>query len=317
MSEVRGEPARAGWIRPTPEYSLPLFEFLKAREYRCVALSERLKRWADLDASRIRFRALEGNKPWIHRGGVLPSVACPERDPETIDGAALLQPDGRGLCILPETEDGLRGFVALAGASRPLSSLIGPAEALDKVAMMLEVKPLEAKKYLLMLLQTSESPGSPPERGGFGANPSALKGKLEIRRATIRDFARLCSMHEAYEREEMGSREPLFAASLPERILGILRKQIAVVAMLDGTIVGKANTNARGVGVDQLGGVYVSPEARRGGIGSMMVESLVSYLSSLGRGVCLYVRPENEAARRLYIKLGFVGAGSYAAYRFR
>jgi len=316
MSDARGEPSRRGWTRPTPEYSGALFTFLKAEEYRCVALSERMKPWADPGAAGIRFRGLEGDKPWIHRGGLSPHSAGPGGDPGTIDGAALLRPDGRGLCILPGTDEGLRGFISVAEANGSLSSLIGPGEALDKVAMMLEVKPIEMKKYLLMRFQAPASPGALPERLSLGAKPSALKGEFEIRRATIKDFPKLCSLHEAYEREEIGSREPLFAASLPERIIRILRKQLAVVAIIDGTIVGKANTNARGLGIDQLGGVYVSPEARRRGLGFLMVESLLSHLTSLGRGVCLYVRPENEAARRLYIKLGFFEAGTYAAYRF-
>ena len=317
MSDARGEASRRGWTRPTPEDSGALLAFLKAEEYRCVALSERMKPWADPGAAGIRFRGLEGGKPWIHRGGLLPRSAGSVADPGIVDGAALLQSDGRGLCILPETDAGLRGFIALAGANGPLFSLIGPGEALDRVAMMLELKPLETRKFLLMRLQTRSSPGALPERFSLGSKPSALKGEFEIRRATIRDFSKLCSLHEAYEREEIGSREPFFAASLPERIIRILRKQLAVVAIIDGTIVGKANTNARGLGIDQLGGVYVSPEARRRGLGFFMVESLASHLSSLGRGICLYVRPENEAARRLYIKLGFVEAGTYASYRFR
>lgn len=317
MSEARGEPSRAGWVRPTPEYSRPLLEFLKAQEYRCVALSERVKRWADPDASRVGFRGLEGKRPWIHRAGLAPPAAGPDEDPRVIDGAALLGPEGRGLCILPESEEGVYGFIALAGSKRPLSSLIGPGEALDRVATALGVRPIETKKYLLMLYRAPSSPDVLHESPGLGSNIPAPKGKLEIRHATIRDFSRLCSMHEAYEMEEMGGREPLFAASLPERIIGMLRKQIVVVAIRDGTIVGKANTNARGLGVDQLGGVYISPEARRGGIGSLMVEGLVSHLSSLGRGVCPYVRPDNETALRLYFKRGFVEAGSYASYRFR
>ena len=79
---------------------------------------------------------------------------------------------------------------------------------------------------------------------------------------------------------------------------------------------GKPTRIPEALGIDQLGGIYVSPEMRRRGLGSMMVENLVSLLASLGRGVCLYVRSENEEARRLYIKLGFVDAGTYASYRF-
>jgi ribosomal protein S18 acetylase RimI-like enzyme len=316
MSDACGEPSRAGWIRLTPDYSGALVEFLMAEEYRCVALSERLKRWVDRGESGGRLRGMDGNRPWIHRRGMFPSAESVAQTPGFIDGAALLQQDGAGLCILPASEEGVREFVSVADAGGALSSLIGPGEDLDRVAAILASAPSEARKYLLMRFSPPSPSGVLSESGFSGAKIAARKGGIEIRRATLRDFSSLCSLHEAYEKEEIRSRQLLFAASLPERIIRILRKQIAVVAIIDGKVVGKANTNARGLGIDQLGGIYVSPEMRRRGLGSMMVENLVSLLASLGRGVCLYVRSENEEARRLYIKLGFVDAGTYASYRF-
>jgi len=316
MSDMRGGHSLAGWTRLTPEYSGALAEFLRAEEYRCVTLSERLKGWANRGTSGYRLCGLDGSRPWIHHSGIFPSAASAARNSGFIDGAALLQPDGGGLCILPGNDEGIREFISIADAGGALSALTGPGEDLDRVAAVLEVAPLEARKYLLMRLPPPSSPDIHPESVSLGPKAIARKGGIEIRRATIRDFSSLCSLHEAYEREEIRSHQLLFAAWLPERIMGILRKQIAVVAISEGKIVGKANTNARGLGVDQLGGIYVSPEARRRGVGSMMVESLVSFLVSLGRGVCLYVRPENEEARRLYVTLGFIDAGTYASYRF-
>ncbi len=233
-----------------------------AEEYRCVTLSERLKGWANRGTSGYRLCGLDGSRPWIHHSGIFPSAASTARNSGFIDGAALLQPDGRGLCILPGNDEGIREFISIADAGGALSALTGPGEDLDRVAAVLEVAPLEARKYLLMRLPPPSSPDIHPESVSLGQKAIARKGGIEIRRATIRDFSSLCSLHEAYEREEIRSHQLLFAAWLPERIMGILRKQIAVVAIIEGKIVGKANTNARGLGVDQLGGIYVS--RRRG-----------------------------------------------------
>jgi predicted GNAT family acetyltransferase len=71
-----------------------------------------------------------------------------------------------------------------------------------------------------------------------------------------------------------------------------------------------------GLRTDQLGGIYVKPDERKKGIGTFMVGNLVTMLRNGNRDVCLYVRLDNGAARRIYGKLGFVDAGSYAALHF-
>jgi len=139
---------------------------------------------------------------------------------------------------------------------------------------------------------------------------------MEIRRASMKDIVTLCSLHGAYEEEEMPKAPWFRLPSLPERMVGMLKRQIVVIASVDGRPVGKANTNARGLRTDQLGGIYVRPEARNKGIGTLMVSGLSSMLRNENRDVCLYVRPENGAARRIYGKLGFADAGSYAAFHF-
>ena len=304
------------WIPLTAEYSAVLSTFLIEEEYRCIALSERLRSWLERGGISGRFRGLDGSKPWIHCGEIPSAAAIVSEGSGFVDGVALLRPDGTGFCILPESAEGVRGFASIVRAAGTLSSLTGMGEDLERIAVALGVSPLEARSYLLMRFNANASRGLPFFGLSQGANLSPGNQEIEVRRATVRDFSSLCSLHEAYEREEIGSRQLLFAASLPERIMRILGKQIAVVATIKGKIVGKANTNARGLRSDQIGGVYVIPELRRRGVGALMVGSLTSLLAASGRGICLYVRPENEGACRLYAALGFIQAGTYGSCSF-
>lgn len=322
--------------------SSSLAAFLAEEEYRCVALSERLKRLlGQRGEAALRAFGREGSAPLVHLDGHSAAASAGDEagapagyvagasvGDGAVDGAALLRHDGSGWCILPRDGSGLKEFTELARGTGGLFSLTGPGEDLERIAAALSLTPSDTRRYILMRFppvgaarsgaDAASSIGSAisGSSAARGTRILSKRGSIEIRRASVLDFPALCSLHDAYENEEISTRHRLFSTALPERIMSMLKKQIVVLAFSEGKAIGKANTNARGILTDQLGGIYVSPDARRRGVGAAMVGSLVALLRGQGRGVCLYLRPDNDPARRLYEKLGFFEAGSYASFCF-
>jgi hypothetical protein len=67
--------------------------------------------------------------------------------------------------------------------------------------------------------------------------------------------------------------------------------------------IAKAATNARGLVFDQIGGVFTLPRYRGLGVGRAVVEFL---LSGLSKPTSLFVKQHNQAAIRMYARLGYV-----------
>jgi len=62
--------------------------------------------------------------------------------------------------------------------------------------------------------------------------------------------------------------------------------------------------------------VWVDPEVRRRGHGTRGLRDLCRRLLERTPAVCLFVRPENDAAIRLYEKVGMRRVGSYRSLLF-
>jgi len=140
---------------------------------------------------------------------------------------------------------------------------------------------------------------------------AAIPG-LVIREPELADLDSLTALHAAYEKEEVLSagrqQKPAVSRMNTERLFANQRMLVAEVA---GKIVGKINTNAAGFTRYQVGGVYVMPEYRGRGIATVMAGEFVSALVASGRGISLFVKKSNVAARRLYLGIGFEPAGDY------
>ena len=90
-----------------------------------------------------------------------------------------------------------------------------------------------------------------------------------------------------------------------------LRDELVYVAELDGVPVAKAATNARGFGVDQIGGVYTVPEKRSKGLAARVVADLLETVFRDKAAACLFVKKKNRPALALYDRLGFTPVTDY------
>jgi len=84
---------------------------------------------------------------------------------------------------------------------------------------------------------------------------------------------------------------------------------VALVAEDDGELVGCVYANLSSPGFGYVFGLYVVPEARRRGIALGLMRRVARVLADAGRPyLLLTVDTPNEAARRLYERLGFADA---------
>jgi ribosomal protein S18 acetylase RimI-like enzyme len=146
----------------------------------------------------------------------------------------------------------------------------------------------------------------PPEAAETGLRP-----------ATLDDFELLLPACAAAHREELGL-DPLRRD--PEGFRWRTRSQIedgrSWVWTEDGTILFKAEASAWTPGAVQLQQVWVDPVARNEGYGQRGMRDLCRRLLEQAPRVCLFVRPENAPAIRVYEAIGMERTISYRSLIF-
>jgi len=161
------------------------------------------------------------------------------------------------------------------------------------------------------------SPASPRPSPAARADAGPPTGACRTRLAGPADLDELYPLQEAYEKEEVLTLIHRFEPAATRAALArSLEERIVVAAEVGGFLVGKAGTNARAFGLDQVGGVYVAPPYRGRGIGRALMEDLLGRLASEGRGASLFVKTHNEPARGLYSSLGFEDLADFRADYF-
>ncbi|MDR2740826.1 MAG: GNAT family N-acetyltransferase [Treponema sp.] len=154
------------------------------------------------------------------------------------------------------------------------------------------------------LLYTDQEPQA-------GILPNSPPGLL-LRPVDVTDIEALFPLQAAYEREEVLPPDTVFnPASCRLTLERIVSREYVLAACLGSRIVGKANTNAESFTRYQIGGVYVHTDCRGLGIATLMTATLVRELIARGKGVSLFVKKRNVAARAVYRRIGFVSAGEY------
>jgi len=147
-----------------------------------------------------------------------------------------------------------------------------------------------------------------PDPKGFSSGPS----NLVLRVPKLTDLDEIAPLQAAYEQEEVLPKGSVFSPAASRiNISNIIYRGQVLAAEICGRLVGKINISAVSFTRYQVGGVYVHPDFRGLGIARRMATEFIAPLINEGRGVTLFVKKTNLAARRLYAGIGFTVMGDY------
>ena len=142
-------------------------------------------------------------------------------------------------------------------------------------------------------------------------------GETGLRPARVSDLDVLVPACAAAHREEIGL-DPL--SRDPDGFRWRTRQQIedgrSWLWLEDGVIRFKAEASARTPSAVQLQQVWTDPSARRNGYAQRGLADLCRLLLAQTPNVCLFVRPENTPALRLYDSIGMTRALTYRSLIF-
>jgi ribosomal protein S18 acetylase RimI-like enzyme len=183
-----------------------------------------------------------------------------------------------------------------------IQGLVEDTERLEAAALGLGRITADRFDYDLMVLDDEPNPEC-LRRGPPG---------LILRKPEAADTEALFTLQAAYEQEEVIPRGGAFNPAASRLYLEqLLKKEYVLAAELGGRIVGKINTSGEAFTRCQIGGVYVLPGCRGLGIGVRMTAALVRNLRAAGKGVSLFVKKRNHAARAVYRRVGFRAIADY------
>ncbi len=270
------------WVFLTDELLGPLVRFIGPRESGCVPFTEQLHEERRLQLPpRRHFRAV------VRR-----------ETSDKITGAILQNVNGVYYPVLhPSRPDIERQAVAmLLRGSRRIFSILGRA---PDVLALEAVFPRSASQQLDYHLMSQSTP--PPEV----ALPRLPRG-MTVREVGEEATRYLFDIQKRYEIEEVLLPGNTFSPSATfDHLRRTLREQIVLVAEVDGTPIGKVNTNARGIFYDQVGGMYTERRVRSRGVGSALMLRLLQRIAAEHKSAALFVKKNNAAALRLYQGIGF------------
>jgi hypothetical protein len=158
-----------------------------------------------------------------------------------------------------------------------------------------------------------DRPGQPV----YAITEAPSPGDTGLRAATDEDFELLVPACAAAHEEEIGV-DPL--ARDPEGFRWRTRSQIqegrSWLWVEDGTILFKAEASAWTPSAVQLQQVWVDPPVRNRGYAQRAMRDLIRLLLEQAPAVCLFVRPENAPAIRVYENVGMRPHGVYRSLIF-
>ena len=207
-----------------------------------------------------------------------------------------------GVNVVP-TGRGCGAFAREAARSAP-RMLIGEAGAVTDLWAAAEERLPRPRE---------DRPGQPV----FVIHDPPAAGESGLRPATLDDLELLMPACAAAHEQELGL-DPLTrdAEGFRWRTRSQIEEERSWLWEEDGVIRFKAEASAWTPSAVQLQQVWVDPEARRQGYGARGLSDLCGLLLERVPTVCLFVRPENEAAIRLYERIGMVRTISYRSLIF-
>jgi ribosomal protein S18 acetylase RimI-like enzyme len=183
-----------------------------------------------------------------------------------------------------------------------LHGLAADTDTLEKILRPAGLFARERRGFNLMALDAALSPRT-----------FQVPRSLTLRKPALSDIDQLTPLQEAYQKEEVLRNPDEYSRKICRLGLKkIIEKDRALIAEIDGAIVGKINTNALAYNRYQLGGVYVLPAFRGRGIASCMTAAFTRILLAEGKGVSLFVKKNNKSAESVYRRCGFVKIADYS-----
>jgi len=135
---------------------------------------------------------------------------------------------------------------------------------------------------------------------------------LVLRIPQMSDINEMAVLQAAYEKEEVLPKGSSFNPDASRfHTANLISGGRILAAEVDGRLAGKINVNAVSFTRYQVGGVYVDPQYRGRGIAKRMAYEFIASLIKEGKDVTLFVKKNNESARRLYGALGFQKSKDY------
>jgi predicted GNAT family acetyltransferase len=216
----------------------------------------------------------------------------------SVSDCILFSSTGLLLPMLSRTDGAQEGLSAvLRDLRETVHSIMGVGRSVKAIEELLPLPPTTRIEYFLMTL---------PRECLRPALPSPQTEGVRVRKADIHDDEELFPLQKGYELEEVVINPSHFNDGQSMKLLRqSLREEIVYEAERSGVPVGKAATNARGFGVDQIGGVYTTPRERGKGIGGLVVTALLREVFAEKKAACLFVKKRNFPAIALYERLGF------------
>jgi predicted GNAT family acetyltransferase len=241
---------------------------------------------------------IAGTDPW-RLGGELWGFG------DRLDGLCFA---GANLIPIRGDRDALRAFADRAAhRGRTCSSLVGPSAPVlgiwDELAG--SWGPAREVRADQPLLAMSGLPDVPPDPLVRAVRPHEIGMYLP---AAIAMFT-----------EEVGI-DPTAGdggAGYRARVAELIASGRAFARFEDGEVVFKAEIGAVSRWVGQLQGVWVHPQRRGQGLGTIGTAAVVEHLvCGMGRAASLYVNSYNLVARATYHRVGFRQVGAYATILF-
>ena len=282
------------WVRLNDELLDPLMRFLGPLEAGCVSFTEKLIHDHHLSVpSRRAFSVVVR----LERG-------------LSVTGAILQNLSGLYYPVLDPAKPVVEQEAVrrLARSSRQLYSIMGRAQDVTALENALMRPPVQYLEYHLMS-QAEAPPEVPLPR---------LPRDMTIREAAPDEARYLFDIQKKYEIEEVLLPGNTFSPSATMHLLRkTLRDQVVLVAEIERTPVGKANTNARGVFYDQIGGVFTERALRSRGIGTGLMLRLLKRIASEHKNASLFVKKDNAPAQTMYQNIGFAVESEFRISYYR
>lgn len=135
----------------------------------------------------------------------------------------------------------------------------------------------------------------------FTAQATAPEG-VKLKRAKPEDIHKLFHFYEKSETMQARSRENLLHTITHNRLFYLQKT---------GKIVAAALTHCESEKAALIGGVYTPASYRGKGYAALCMQALMASLQAEHKTPCLFYEKNNQAARRLYQKLGFIPYGEW------